>query len=52
MRFTKKIFKIQRKSSCGHYVEHMAGIISELPYTALSSRFWAKPLLIGDDKPL
>ena len=52
MRFTKKIFKIQRKSSCGHYVEHMAGNISDLPYTSLSSRFWAKPLFNCDDKPL
>jgi hypothetical protein len=30
----------------------MAGNISELPYTSLSSRFWAKPLLICGDEHL
>jgi hypothetical protein len=51
MRFTKEIFKIQKKVSCGHFVEQVAGSIWNLCYMLLSSRFEPKPLLQCDHQP-
>jgi hypothetical protein len=36
---TKKNFKFQTKSSCGHTVKHMAGIILLLAHTLLLTGF-------------
>jgi hypothetical protein len=44
MKCTKKNYKIPQKSSCGHIIKHLAGIVSELQHSPLSSGFLPKPL--------
>jgi hypothetical protein len=48
MRSTKKKTKIQIKSSCGHLIKHLAGMIIKLCYMLLSNGFWPKPTFSGD----